>query len=210
MNETPVFGTGIGPGNVILVRRITDAGDLRITDEGDVRVVEVRSTVTVPQYLVLADVPSDGGEPFGFRFTNDPFQPPAPDGSVQGGESVFRWLYLTMAWSVSGQIKVTPFTDGNADDIVMPNGDVLQVVTSTFNLVAPPVGANRVNQIFPIPIRRRMVRDGVAIQRFAQRGERVQFLIESVGALSVGELLLQGIELESSPVRKSKYAVVTN
>lgn len=210
MSEIPLWGTGIGPGAVLLRRRITSEGNLRVTSEGDVRVAGVTNPDTVPQLFKTDNVTTDGGEQFGFRYETNPFQPPGEDGAVQGGEQVFQYAYLSFEWSMAAQIRVTPFADGNQDDFTLEAGEVLEIIPSTFSLEQQSGVLERVRRVFPVPIVQRIVRDGVEVNRFNLRGERVQFLIESTGDLGVGELMLDGIELESESLRKAIYPTVNS
>lgn len=210
MSQIPLWGTGIGPDAVLLTRRITSAADLRVTDEGDVRVADYPSASTVPQMFQTDNVTTDGGEPFAFQYRTNPFQPADESGAVIGGEHEFKWMYLAMEWSMAATIRVTPIADGKEDDVTFENGDVGQIIPSTFVLAQQTGTLQRKQEVFPIPIIRRQVRDGVEINRFNQRGERIEFLIESTGALGTGELMAAGAELESEPVRKATYATVNS
>lgn len=210
MSEIPVWGTGIGPGAILLVRRITSQGDLRVTSEGDVRVAQVQSTVLLPKLFQTDNVTTDGGEAFGFRYQTNPFQPAGPEGQIQGGESTFKWAYFTFSWSMAAQIRVTPYADGSQEQVALNAEDTLEILPSTFNLNQQGGVLSRVSRVFPVPILQRIVRGGVDVNRFNLRGERIQFLIESLGDLGVGELMLEGIELESEPVRKASYPSVNS
>jgi hypothetical protein len=65
-----------------------------------------------------------------------------------------------------------------------------------------------VSQVFPVPLVRRQMRNGIEIARWNLRGERLAVAIETTGPLGVGELMLEGIEVEFTPVRKATYAAV--
>lgn len=210
MSQVPLWGTGIGPDAVLLTRRITSEGDLRVTDEGDVRVADFPSASTVPQLFQTDNVTTDGGEPFGFLYRTNPFQPAEEDGTVQGGEHEFKWVNLAIEWSMAATIRVTPIADGREADETLENDDLVQNIPSTFVLPQQTGTLQRKSAIFPIPILRRQMRDGVEINRFNLRGERIEFLLESTGALGTGELGVTGAELESEPVRKATYQTVNS
>jgi hypothetical protein len=229
-----LWGTGGSP--TVTRRRITSEGDIRVTSEGDVRIASaapqnlifLRKTsagdqrvtsagdrritfdgVMGPQYFQTSPVTTDGGEVFGFRYETDPWQPGDPEtGKVQGGEHEFREAFIALAWSMSGTIRVTPFTDGHQSPVTLADGSVLEIVPSTFVLPQQPGNLNRINGMFAIPVVRRKVMGGVEVARWYLRGERLQVLIESTEALGVGELMLEGIEVESAPVQKAEYETV--
>ena len=229
MSVVQLWGTGIAP--TPLQRRITSAGDLRVDSEGNVRVASVAPAqviflrvtsqgdqrvtsegdrrvtidgITGPQYFETDNVPTDGGEPFELLFETAPWQPAA-----QGGENTFHWAYLTFSWSMAGTIQVTPVVDGSSAAVTLADGSVVSVVPSTFTLAQQTGNLNRVSQMFPVPLVRRIVRGGAEVARYSLRGERIAFLIESTGPLGVGELMLEGVEVESEAVRKAEYATVT-
>lgn len=230
MTNVLVWGTSIAPASFSLRRRCTSEGDIRFTDGGDIRqtyiapaqVVFLRKTdagdqrvtdggdrrVTIaglsgPQYFQQADVTTDGGEPFDFVHTTQPWQPDA-----QGGENVFRWAYVTLSWSMSAIIRLSPLVDGTADDITAPNGDVLEVVRTTFALEQQGGSMQRLTAMFPVPLVRRMLRAGQEVSRYYVRGQRLQLVVESTGPLGVGELLLEGLQVDVQPVRKAIYLPV--
>ena len=235
MSVVQLWGTGIAP--AALSRRITSQGDIRVTSEGDVRVassppaqaIYLRKTsqgdqrvtsqgdrrITVdgllgPNYLKTVNLTSDGGQPFGFSYETNPWQPKDPKADkTQGGEHAFSWAYVTVSWSMSGTIRLTPFVDGVLSPVLLPDGSDVETVPSTFVLTQQPGNLNRVSQVFPCPIVRRKVRGGVEVARWYLRGERLQLLIESTGPLGVGELMVEGIEVSSEPVQKAEYATVT-
>ncbi len=228
MSVIQLWGSSLTPGTG---RRITSAGDIRVTSEGDVRIVSlppsqvifVRDTsegdtrvtsagdrrVTIdgllgPQYFQTDNVPTDGGEAFELRYQTNPWQPAA-----QGGENDFIWAFVTFSWSMAATVQVTPSVDGSSASLTLPNGDILEIVTSTFTLAQQTGNLNRVSQMFPVPLVRRTVRGGQELARYYLRGERLQLDIASTGPLGVGELMIDGIEIESEPVRKAEYATVS-
>jgi hypothetical protein len=230
MSLLPLWGTGIAPAAGLLRRRITSDGFVRTTSTGLVRVASIPSAqvifnrvtsigdrrvtsdgshrVTVdgiqgPQYFQTENVTSDGGEPFEFYYETNPWQP-----SQQGGENVFAWAYVTISWSMAAQIVLTPKVDGSTATITLADGSLLQPIASTFQLEQGDGNLQRVSRVFPVPLARRQIRNGIEVARWWLRGERIQVAIESTGPLGVGELMLEGIELEFSPVRKAQYAPV--
>lgn len=181
--------------------RKTSAGDRRITSEGDRR--QIATGPLGPQYFATADVTTDGGEPFSFLYVTDPWQP-----SAQGGENVFAWAHVTLSWSMSGIVRVWGYTDGSSATVTLADGSTVVPVMSTFQLAQQGGSLQRVSQIFSVPLSRIMRRAGVEVTRFYQRGERLQLAIESTGQLGIGELMIEGIEVEYEPVRKAAYATV--
>lgn len=223
-----LWGIGTPPPQYLLRRRITTEGDIRITPDLDVRVAYkapvavlraratmdadgritmdgntrvINSGVVGASYLASSNATTDGGEPFRFQYFTNPWQP-----SAQGGENVFAWAIVTISWSLAATIRVQPIVDGLTDDVVLENGDLVEVIRPVFNLAQQNAALQRVSQVFMVPLVRRITRAGVEVSRFYLRGERIQFLVESTGALGTGELLLEGIELEFEPVRKAIYA----
>jgi hypothetical protein len=230
MPKTPLWGTGIAPAANLLRRRITSAGDLRTTSDGFVRVCYIPSIqaifnrvtsdgfrrvtsdgfvrVTVdgvqgPQYFQTANVTTDGGEIFECYYETNPWQP-----SAQGGENIFRWAHVTLSWSMAASLKITPFIDGVNTVTVLSDGSTLELVPVIFSLPQQGGSLNRVSQVFPVPLVRRQMRNGIEIARWNLRGERLAVAIETTGPLGVGELMLEGIEVEFTPVRKATYAAV--
>ena len=230
MSNVVVWGTSIAPVSSALRRRITSAGDLRITDSGDLRkafvppsqVIFLRKTaaaeqrvtdggdrrITIdglmgPQYFQTDNVPSDGGEPFSFSHTTQPWQPDA-----QGGEALFRWAFIDVSWSMSGTIRISPIVDGSSDDLTAPNGDVLSMVRSTFVLPQAGGSLQRTVAMFPVPLVQRVLRAGVEINRAYLSGQRLQLIVESTGPLGVGELMLEGLQVDTQPIRKRTYQSV--
>lgn len=229
MSIKQIFGTGIAPG-FSLFRRITSVGDLRVTSDGAVRVASIASPQVIflrktsagdqrvtstgerritidgllgPQYFATAAVTSDGGEPYEVSYETNPWQP-----SAQGGENVFIWAFVTVSWSMAATIQITPFVEGETSVLNLPDGSTLALVPSTFVVAQQPGNLNRVSQMFPIPLVRRQMRGATEIARWYLRGERLQLLIESTGQLGIGELMVEGIEVEYEAVRKAQYAPV--
>lgn len=225
MSNQVIWGTSIAPASFSLRRRATSEGDLRVTSDGAVRVAYVappqivflRKTsagdqrvtsdgarrVTIdglagPQYFVTADVTTDGGEPFEFTHTTNPWQPDA-----QGGEAVFKWAYVTLAWSMSATIRLSAIVDGNGEDIVFDNGDIGELVRSTFTLEQQGGSLQRKVAVFAVPLMYRIMRSGAEVSRMNLRGEQLQLVIESTGPLGVGELQLDGLQVDVKPVRKA-------
>jgi hypothetical protein len=230
VSNTVLWGTAIAPAERTLRRWATDEGDLMVTDEGD-QIMFYRQPVKVtykivtdegdylvtdegdnivavvgdagPGYFKTSEVTNDGEEPFVFRFQTNPWQPVA-----QGGENIFSWAFISVAWSMSGTIRVTPTVDGKEITETLDDGTVVSVIRTTFELDQQDGTMQRVNRIFPVPLAMQYVKDGVTFTRTALRGERLQLLIESTSDLGVGELMLNGIQVEYEPVRKATYATV--
>ena len=181
----------------VIFHRLTSAGDRRLTSEGDVRIT---TGLEGPLYFQIDNVTSDGGLPFSLYHETNPWQPDA-----QGGESVFRWGFLSVSSSMSATIRVSPIVDGSADNITLPNGDVLELVRTTFTVPQVLGILERVSTVVPIPLVRRILRAGVEVGRFYLRGERLQLVIESIGALGVGEFMIDGLQVDVEPVRKAMY-----
>lgn len=194
------------PGLQVIFFRDDDTGDLRITSEGDFRITE--EGLLGPQYYESASVTSDGDQPFTFQHTTNPWQPTA-----QGGENTFQWAYLALSWSMAATIQVTPVVDGDTAALTLPDGSQLKVLTSVFSLPQQPGSLQRVSQVVAVPLARAQIRNGVEVGRWYMRGERLQLTVQSTGPLGVGELTLDGIEVEFEAVRKATYpgmVVTTN
>jgi hypothetical protein len=227
MSQTVVWGTGQVAGGG-LYTRVTPAGDRRVTADGSVRVLPVPQVISYRKtpagdrrvtpdgfrrrlavgpasapYFATADVTSDGGVPFTFSFITDPWQPAA-----QSGECLFTWAYVTLSWSMAATVRVYGIINGSSASKVLSNGDLLVPIRPIFQLAQQEGAMERVSEVFAIPLSRMQTRGGNEITRFYQRGQRLQVAIESTGALGIGELMLEGIEVEFEPVRKSIYATV--
>jgi len=230
MSNVVLWGTAIAPPERTLRRWATDQGDLMVTDqgdqimfsraplkvtyplvtdEGDYLVTDLGDNIVVvvgdagPAYFKTAEVTSDGEETFAFVFRTNPWQP-----SEQGGENLFYWAFVAVAWSMAGTIRVTPTVDGEAITNTMADGTVVATVRPTFELDQQEGSLQRKNRIFPIPLVQEYSKSGTVFTRTALRGERLQLLIESTSPLGVGELLLNGIEVSYESVRKAEYATV--
>lgn len=190
------------PSYLAVYTRITEDGDTRITESGDVRVLET-GTTPPPSYFRTADVSTDGGEEFEFLHETDPWQPAA-----QGGECIFQWAYVTFSWSMGAVVRLSAYADGDSGLETTDDGGTLENIRSTFMLEQQSGDLERVSRVFPVPLVRRLTRDGDEVARWYLRGERLTILVESTGPLGVGELLLEGIELEYETVRKAIYATV--
>lgn len=164
----------------------------------------ITSGAAPPKYWMTADVSSDGGVPFGIVYKSNPYQP-----AKQGGENVFKWLYLALSWSMGGTIRVRALVDGARDDVALDDGSVIRFLDSTFQLPQQSGSLQRKSGIFAIPLVRALVdADGVEQARFQLRGERFQFLIDTPDPLGVGELMVDGAQLDSDSVRKAIYGTV--
>lgn len=192
------------PPSQVIFDRITSVGDQRVTSEGDDRVTI--DGLQGPQYFQTANVTTDGGEPFEFSDTTNPWQPDA-----QGGECVFRWAYVTLSWSMGAAVRLSALVDGSGDDVTLENGDVMEMVRSTFVLPQQSGALNRKTAMFPVPLVQRILAQGDSdneVSRGYIRGQRLQLLIESTGALGTGELILEGVQVDLEPVRKATYITV--
>lgn len=169
----------------------------------DIAPIEVIIADAVPpEYWQTADVSSDGGVPFEFLWETNPWQPTA-----QGGENVFAWLYLTFSWSMAATVRIRAKVDGSRDDVALPSGGVVRFVDAVFNLEQQSGTLQRVSRVFAVPLVRAVTNpDAVEISRYYLRGERLQFVVESDGPLGVGELMLDGAQVDYDPVRKAIYA----
>lgn len=227
MSLTVLWGVAVQPPEYALRRRATSDGSVRSTSEGDIRVAyippsqirfnrvtsqgdrrktsasDVRITidgVQGPSYLKTADVTSDGGEPFALFYESGPWQPAA-----QGGECVFAWLRLTVSWSMGATIRVRAWVDGEDATVNLPDGSRLENVPVLLTLPQDGGTLQRQTQVVDVPLVRRQVLDEVEVSRWFLRGQRLAFAVESTGALGVGELMLEGAEVEWQPVRKAIY-----
>lgn len=230
MSQLLIFGTGRNTGEV-RVRRVTSDGTLRVTTDGDVRIATVSpadvityretsagdSRVTSagdrrvlnlgiegPSYYKMDAVTQDGADQFAFSYKTDPWQPTA-----QGGENVFAWAYVTLSWSASAIVRLIPVVDGLAlPEVDAATGGTLQNVSVLCLLEQQGGSLQRLSRVFPVPLVRQLMVDDVEVTRFYLRGERLEIAIESTGPLGVGEIMLEAIEVEFSPVRKAIYASV--
>lgn len=187
---------------------IVEEALLTVLDEAlltvdNVDILGLVPAASAPRYFETADAAQDGGVLFGVRYVTAPWQPTA-----QGGENVFVWLYLTFSWSMAATIRVSPYCDGNAGAVTLEDGSTLEIVEPLFTLPQAGGSLQRQTGIFPIPLVRRHIRDGVEIARYSLRGQRLQFAISSTGPLGVGECMLEGAQVDYRPVRKSIYPTV--
>ena len=154
-----------------------------------------------PSFWATADVASDGGVPFGFRYRAAAMQP-----AGQQGEMVFGWCTIMVTWAAAAVIRLTPFVDGIQDDITLADGSTLRLVPVTFVLDQQGGNLEPVSQVFMVPLVREQVRNGVPVARWSLRGQRLEFIIESTGQIGSGELNLVGKAIKADPVRKAIYA----
>jgi hypothetical protein len=187
----------------IVLRPLTTTLEEDILDIDGVPLLAYVPGVAPPRYFESAEVAQDGGVLFGFRYVTAPWQP-----AGQGGENVFAWLYLTISWSMAATIRVTPYTDGTGAPVALPDGSVLENVSTLFSLPQEGGTLQRRTQVFPIPLVRKQVRGGEEVARWNLRGQRLQFALSSTGPLGVGECMLEGAQVDYRPVRKSEYAPV--
>lgn len=119
------------------------------------------------------------------------------------GEALFCNLYLTLTWTAGATLRVTPIVDGIPYDGVDATDE-----RKTLTLTAR---AKRKTQTFVIPLTRRLVdpRDSaVTATRFYLRGGRFQVLMESVGILGEGDLILEAAVVEAEPMTDTKGHVL--
>lgn len=183
---------------------LTVAGDpiLTVTQSPIIAIV---GAAAPPLFWQTADVSSDGGVSFGFTYENDPWQP-----SAQGGENVFAWLFVTLSWSMAATVRVSARVDGGRAAVALPDGSTLEFVDFTFVLPQQGGSLQRRSGVFPVPLVRKQVRNDVEVSRWNLRGERLSVIIESTGPLGVGELMLDGLEVEYEAIRKAIYEEVTS
>lgn len=205
--------------------------DQRVTMAGDRRTVLYG--LPGAGYYTASDVSSDGGEDFSFYCKTNPWQPDAQGGECvfAWAAITFSW---SMAATVRIQPIVDGVEDDtilesavltdylrfteNGDQRTTMNGyrrvayteasgvdAYVETIRPVFVLDQQGGTLQRKRAVFMVPLVRRMIRDGVELSRYYLRGQEIQFLVESVGVLGVGELILEGIELEFTPVRKAIY-----
>jgi hypothetical protein len=117
------------------------------------------------------------------------------------GEALFTALYLTLSWTATASLLITPIVDGIPYDGVDAT-DERKPLTLTSR-------ATRKTQTFVLPLVRRLTdpRDStVTVARFYLRGGRFQVLIESVGALTDGDVILEACAVEAEPMTDTKDA----
>lgn len=158
------------------------------------------ATSEVPRYWATADLSADGPTAFDVRYKSNPFQPDA-----QGGECLFKTLYLGLSWTMSGTIRITPIPDDNISDVTLGDGSTLALVRPTFVL---PSSSTPIRAIFPVPLVAVQMRGGVEISRYNLRGQRFSFQLENSGTLGTGILTVESAQLEYQSVRKAIYATV--
>jgi hypothetical protein len=216
----------------VVLPRATMADDIRTTMGGDRRTL--LSMAVGASYLVASDDTADGGEPFRFQYQTNPWQPSAQGGenvfawavitmswSAGGTIRVQPIVDGAVADTIVSSITTTAYErQTEAGDVrttmngsrriayaVTSGSDTLvETIRPVFTLDQQGASLQRVSQTFMVPLVRRVTRDGAEISRYNLRGERIQFLIESTGVLGTGEIMLEGIELIFTPVRKAIYA----
>jgi hypothetical protein len=197
---TPEGDTRLAPVGLVVVTgtRVTPNGDTRVTPEGDTRIVDFG--LSGPRFYQTADVTQDGPIPFGFSLITDPWQPDA-----QGGECVFWWAYCTVTHSASATLEVWGRVDGGPDSTAMPDGSTLRTLRTVFALPQQDGTLQRRTTVIAVPLARVVERNGREVARYALRGQRLQVVMQNLGPLGVGELILDGIEVEVQRVRKAAY-----
>ena len=104
---------------------------------------------------------------------------------------------------MSAVIRVTPSVDGKSLSQTLGDGTIVETVRPTFTLDQQEGTLQRKNTVFPVPLAQTYTKSGNLFTRTALRGERLQLLIESTQPLGIGELMINGIEIELEPVRKA-------
>lgn len=116
-----------------------------------------------------------------------------------GGEAMFYWAHLTMSWSMAAQLRISPVLDGVTDFTpLVVTGGTIEVVRPIITLAQQPGSANvqRRTETFAVPLLKKLVTAGVERSRSALRGRRLALLLESIGTLGTGELILEACEIE--------------
>lgn len=167
-------------------------------------------TSGAPALWAATNVVTDGGTAWGVVARTRPI---APAGF--GGACRFVFAHLVVTASMGAVLRVTPLLDadalaGAATTVATPLGDVTSV-PMLVALAQQPAPYTRVTQRLTVPLLTRLVTsaDGVEQTRTSACGTQLALLIESVGPLGTGELLLDGAELEYEVVRQAAFPTVT-
>ena len=184
----------------LVLESLFDVNGDPITDIAVNPLIAIVAAAAAPAYWQTAEVTTDGGVPFEMVHEFGPWQV-----NDQGGESVFAWLHLTFSWSMAATLRVQATVDGSRSTVTLADGSTLELVDSTFTLDQQTGTMQRLKRVFTMPLVRRQMRSGVEVGRYYLRGERLSFTVYSVGMLGVGELMLEGAEVEYAPVRKAIY-----
>lgn len=153
-----------------------------------------------PRYWQTADVSSDAGIPFSFVDESNPFQP-----FDQGDEAVFSRALLSMSWSMAATIRVSARINGARAPLTRSDGGIIEFVDTTFGLEQQGTGLERISRVIPIPLVQRLVLAGAEKTRWYLSGQRLQIKVESTGPLGVGELMIDGCQIECDHLRKRDF-----
>lgn len=124
--------------------------------------------------------------------------------ALGGGMCAFYDAFVSITWTMAAVLRFKPVVDQNADSITWLEG-TLDIVETDITLAAPGDG-QRVSQTFRIPLKRKVMVDDEELTRNDLVGTRMQLTFESVDGLGVGDLILDGCEVEYEQVVDQKPA----
>lgn len=122
-----------------------------------------------------------------------------------GGEALFKRVWLTCTWSGQHTLRVTPYIDeqGTADQSL-----VIGVARLLRPLVSLPVVAGEPEtRTFEVWLQRAWLISGQERGRVFPRGTRLQVLVETIGAIGSGTLVIDGVECDFEPVQETRAAL---
>lgn len=132
----------------------------------------------------------DAGTPYSMRAVSNWLAP------MGAGEVVFRKARITVTWSGTCQLLVTPLVDALGTDDQAVGLGLLRLLTPTITL--PAVTGEPRTDTFEVMLQRAWLVGGIERTRYYLRGTRLRLAVETVGPLA-GVLVIDGPELDYSP-----------
>lgn len=172
------------------------AGSAGASEESRPRLTTFFGQAGGPRIIQSRRGATDLGQPYALYAKSRVLAPAGVD-----GEALFCALYLTITWTATASLRVTPIVDGVPYDGVRQTDE-----RKTFTLASR---ADRKTETFVLPLTRKLkdARDPtVTAAKFYLRGGRFQALIESLGALTEGDVILEACTLETEPMTDTKRA----
>lgn len=111
-----------------------------------------------------------------------------------GGEFLARALFLTLTYDMSARVRITPIVNGQRRD-----GQAIDIQ------LLPQTELH--TERFEIPLWTPYVRDGVERITVGIRATFLTFEIKTIGYLSCGQLIFEGIDVEVEELRESQPAM---
>lgn len=158
-------------------------------------------TSGTPAYYESSAIASDASTAFALLGKTATFYP-----FGRGGEALFRMAHLSVQHVASATLRVTPVLE-HAQGTLSGATGTLTAMPAT--LILPQQAGEPRVAAYPIPLVMEYARSSVPIARVSCRGVGLALLIETVGSVGTGMLVVDAVEVEYEPLEKAQHETVT-